>query len=66
MIDIQDVKRINLHQGDVLVVQVKGVISKSQADMMRDWLRDVFKDNRVLVVDEKVSLMVVDCGEEHF
>lgn len=61
MIDIEDIKLINLNPGDYLVVQCKGRISTENANTIRDTFNRRAPDiaDRVIVVDDQISLAVL-------
>jgi hypothetical protein len=61
MIDIEDVKRLNLGPNDILVAQVKGIISSQARDRIKEQFDTVFPalKNRVMVIDENITLAVL-------
>ena len=64
MIDIDDVKRLQLAPGELLVVKVDGVIS----DDIRRRVEALFAaqpllTGRVLVIDRSISLSVIGKGD---
>jgi len=61
MIDIEDVKRLSVRQGDILVVQSSRALSDDMARRIKDHIEAAFPDltGRVLVIDDTLSLAVV-------
>jgi hypothetical protein len=56
-IEIEDVKRLHLNPGDVLVVKLSQSADHGYA---RDILKRIFPDNEVLLADQDVELTVVE------
>lgn len=61
---IKDIERIRLNPGDKLVVTLPEDTTPGVLDFIGEQLRDVFKDNVVLVVTDKMKFKVVGPGEE--
>lgn len=61
MIDIEDIKRLRLEPGDMLVMQCKGVISHEQGNRLREMLVRYAPSiaDRVMIIDNQISLAVV-------
>jgi hypothetical protein len=61
MIDIEDVKRLTLGPDDILVLQVKGRVSREQEVRMRTCFSNLLPTlkNKIMVVDESVTLAVL-------
>lgn len=70
MIEIEDITRVSLNEGDVLAVKAKGNVAVQQLDSVKRRLKGVFPDNKVLVIDDRLSLSVVgpdsDGTKEHY
>jgi hypothetical protein len=56
-IEIEDVKRLHLNPGDVLVVKLS---QSADLGYVRDILKRIFPDNEVLLADQDVELTVVE------
>jgi len=59
-IEIEDVKRLRLQPGDVLVVRMPVRVSQEAAAAIVDDLDGCFPDNRVVVLAPGVELEVVE------
>ena len=60
MINIEDVKTISLKPNQVLVVQTEAKLLPRQMITLKGYLEDIFRDNKVMIVDKSTSLLVVD------
>ena len=60
MIDIADVKTLTLKPGQTLVVQTDRLFPSQLIEQLRDKFLDLFPDNRVIVIDKSLQLMVID------
>ena len=65
MIDIEDVKTLTLKPGQTLVVQLKTKCPVESAARLRDQFSGLFPDNRVLIIDSDMELMVIDDEREN-
>lgn len=65
MIDIEDVKKLNIGPDDILVLQVKGNIPGEVATKIRDHFVRGFPalKNKIMVLDENISLAVLVAEE---
>lgn len=54
-ITLEDVKRLRLQPGDVLVVRCREQVSQSVASAILRRVAEVFPENRVLVMDAPVE-----------
>lgn len=64
MIDIEDVKRLRLADGDILVVKVGAFITLDQVKHIKAMVADCFPASagRVMVLDKSMSLAVLEAG----
>lgn len=62
-IDIEDIKRVHLNPGDVLVIQVDKPISSATHKRIKELLHDVWPDNKAVVLDAGIDLEVVEAYE---
>lgn len=62
MINIEDVKTISLKPGQVLVVQTEAKLTPSQMIHLKGYLEEIFRDNKVMIIDKSIQLLVVDGG----
>ena len=60
MINIEDVKTISLKPNQVLVVQTEANLSPRLMIDLKGYLEDIFRDNKVMVIDKSISFLVVD------
>ena len=62
MINLEDVKTISLGPDQVLVVQVqtRSMIKQDQRTYLTQYLENIFPDNKVMVIDESIKLLIVD------
>ena len=60
MINIEDVKTLTLQPGQTLVVQIEKAYPSSALEQLRGQFEGVFPDNRVLIIDKRIQLMVID------
>jgi hypothetical protein len=59
-IEIEEIKKINLNKGDVLVVSVDHPhLKRAQREGIRDNFLGLFPDNKVLVLEKGFSLGVL-------
>jgi hypothetical protein len=58
-IRIEDLQRVHLGPGDVLIVRTAHIPSKAATDALHEYLHDVFPANRVLIVSRGTDLSVV-------
>lgn len=58
-IDIEDVKTLTLQPGQVLVVQID-TRPKEVVDRIMQQFKELFPDNKVLVLDKGIKLAVID------
>ena len=60
MINIEDVKTISLKPNQVLVVQTEAKLNQDQRMQLKGYLENIFRDNKVMVIDKSTNLLVVD------
>jgi hypothetical protein len=60
MIDIEDVKTLTLKPGQTLVVQAMTLLSSNLRERLRNEFQGLFPDNRVIIIDKDLQLMVID------
>lgn len=60
MINIEDVKTISLKPNQVLVVQIEAKLTPSQMIQLKGYLEEVFRDNKVMIIDKSIQLLVMD------
>jgi len=60
MIDIADVKTLTLKSGQILVVKLNSNYPVKMLEQVRDKFSELFPDNKVLVIDSSMELMVID------
>jgi hypothetical protein len=58
-IKIDDLQRVRLKPGDVLVVRWEGAIPPSEQERVRDFLGRIFPDNEVLILTHGARLVVI-------
>lgn len=58
--DIEDVKRLKLAPGDVLVLRTGPGTTAEKARVIADQLAPVFPDNKVVTMSNDVELAVVE------
>lgn len=59
MIDIADVKTLTLQPGQMLVVQTEISLPSRLAERLRNEFQGLFPNNRVLIIDKGLQLMVI-------
>ena len=59
MIEIEEVRRLRLDPGDILVLKAPNVLTAEQCEEIRKQLEGEFPDNRVLVMTADFDLEVV-------
>ena len=64
MINIEDVKTISLKPNQVLVVQTESKLNQDQRTQLKHYLEAIFRDNKVMIIDKSISLLVVDPEKE--
>ncbi len=57
--EIVDVRRLRLNPGDVVVVKVQGHLSRMAEQNIKDELKTVVPDNKVLVVEAGVEIFTI-------
>jgi len=60
MINIEDVKTLTLKPGQILVVQTERLYPSSFVEQLSKSFGDLFPDNKVLIIDNSLQLMVID------
>ena len=60
MIDIADVKTLTLKPGQILVVKLNSNYPVKMLEQVKDKFSELFPDNKVLVIDSSMELMVID------
>jgi hypothetical protein len=61
--EIQDVQRVRLEPGDVLVVRYDGILASSAKDRVAQQFETLFPDHKVIVMDGGPKVSVVGLGE---
>jgi hypothetical protein len=59
---IEDIRRLHLDPGDVIVLKVQHPLTQAQADRMVQRMRAVLPGHKCLVLDHDVDLTVVSAG----
>ena len=57
---IEDLQRVRLAPGDVLVVRYEGCIPSRMEMYLQGYLRGLFPNNEILVLDGNVELSVIE------
>lgn len=63
MIDIQDIKKLQLNKNDTLVLkldEMPGWEFDKKASHAYQYLRSLYKDNKILILDSKTTLAVLE------
>jgi len=60
MIDIEDVKILTLKPEQTLVVQTDMLYPKHLMEKLRNEFQAVFPNNRVIIIDKSLQLIVID------
>lgn len=60
MIDIADVKTLTLQTGQMLVVQTESLLPSHLVERLRNEFQGLFPNNKVLVIDKSLQLMVIE------
>jgi len=58
--DIEDVKTLTLKPGQILVVKLTSKCPTTMLEQIKDKFSELFPDNKVLVIDSSMELMVID------
>ena len=59
-IELEDLKKVSVNSGDVLVLRTKRVLSSHQTQQLKDKLLSAFPDNKVLVLSDGLELLIVE------
>lgn len=65
MIDIEDVKTLTLKPGQVLVLQTNLTVEKKVLETLYAHLEKLFPDNKVMILDDRFQLLVIDHESEN-
>ena len=63
-IEIKDLKKVNLKPGEVLVVTVPGDTLWTQKARIKEQMKEFFPDNKIMIIDEGISLDVAGDEED--
>jgi hypothetical protein len=62
---IEDVKKISLKPGQVLVVRIDKIKNERHAHEMYSYLEYLFPNNGILIVDKTAEFMIIDHSQDH-
>ena len=60
MINLEDVKTLTLKPNQVLVVQTESKLNQDQRTQLKQYLEDIFPNNKVMVIDKSINLLVIE------
>lgn len=60
--EIEEVRRISLKPGDVLLVRVDREISAAEAQQIKDIVQPKFPANEVLIADQRADFEVIEAS----
>lgn len=59
-IEIDELKRVSLNPGEVILVRSQSRLSAFQKDDIRGTLKKAFPDNEIVIVDGNLDLSIVE------